>query len=177
MNSFPKAFMSTLGKHVHLLMVVIPQYQEFYRAKKSVMTSKREMSWIKDILFNNSGWIRHFWPNYNVEPHLKLETSYQHQALCLLLALPHVLVSIPSWALSHPHAPFYSKAVWTVIGTKDLKCSDFLCRLHQNAQKQKQWCLGGHTKLLNSCPKSLTRVRGQIISLSITNKINNPLRE
>lgn len=42
MNSFPKAFMSALGNHIHLLVVVIPWYQELHRVKQTVMPIVKE---------------------------------------------------------------------------------------------------------------------------------------
>lgn len=99
------------------------------------------------------------------------------KALCLFFILPRVSVSTHSWALSRPHVPPHSKAVWLVTGTKDFKYNDFLCRLHQSVQKQNQWCRSDHNKLLNSYSKSLIQFYSKIMSLFNTNKITDALLE
>lgn len=90
---------------------------------------KRALPWIKMFFLIHQAFLSWLLPWISPESWNSV-SSLTSVLLLVLLALPRVWVSTHSWVLFHPHVPFHPKAVQLVTSTKDLKCNDFLCKLH-----------------------------------------------
>ena len=170
--------MSTLGKHIHLLVVVIPLYQELYRVKQSVMPIVKDkchgLKMFCLITKHESG-ISDPTTTWNLTCNLELHTSTKHCAFSQPYHMPQSLHLPEPCPILMSHFILKQQDQSLVLRMQSVVI--FLCRWHQKVQKQKQCFHSCHSQLLNNCSKSLTQLYSKIISLFIINKITNPFLE